>query len=69
MRRLRWMMFVLLVGAPAQSFAQASNAKSPSEDKPTGEQAPKAKSREGDTAGQQQPALSDSQVLVKLHAG
>jgi putative membrane protein len=51
------MMFVLLVGAPAQSFAQASNAKSPG-----------AKSRDGDTAGQQLPALSDAQVLGKLHA-
>jgi len=62
------MMFVLLVGAPAQSFAQASNAKSPSADKPSGDQAPKAQSRDGDTAGQQQPALSDSQVLAKLHS-
>lgn len=68
MRRLRCMMLVLLVGAPAQLFAQASNAKSPSEDKPSAEAAPKAKSRDGDTAGQQQPALSDTQVLAKLHA-
>jgi putative membrane protein len=62
-------MFVLLVGAPAQSFAQASNAKTPGDDKSHDEAAPKAKSRNGDTAGQQQPALSESQVLAKLHAG
>jgi putative membrane protein len=62
------MMFVLLVAAPAQSFAQASNAKTPSDDKSRDEAAPKAKSRDGDTAGQQQPALSESQVLAKLHA-
>src|SRR4029078_5538632 len=37
-------------------------------DNPTAGQAPKAQSREGDTAGQQQPALSDTQVLSKLHA-
>jgi putative membrane protein len=62
------MIFALLAGAPAQSFAQASNAKTPSDDKSRGEAAPKAQSRDGDTAGQHQPALSESQVLAKLHA-
>jgi putative membrane protein len=71
MRRVRWMMFVVLMSAPAQSFAQASNAKSPGSNKtaPQGsENKPQSKSREGDTAGQQEPALSESQVLAKLHA-